>query len=94
MGAGPVRFFFLSTYIMHLLKNCQQQRVQIQRKDRTGKGRPDPAEVQGKKDYANPKVSDKIKLPNNAKIRELIEKEEIKNGNHKKNLRKISLASF
>jgi hypothetical protein len=39
-------------------------------------------------------VSDKIKLPNNAKIRELIEKEEIKNGNHKKNLRKISLASF
>ena len=42
----------------------------------------------------NFQVSDKIKLPNNAKIRELIEKEEIKNGNHKKNLRKISLASF
>ena len=37
----------------------------------------------------NFQVSDKIKLPNNAKIRELIEKEEIKNGNHKKNLRKI-----
>ena len=42
----------------------------------------------------NFQVSDKIKLPNNAKIRELIEKEEIKNGNHKKNIRKISLASF
>ena len=40
----------------------------------------------------NFQVSDKIKLPSYSKIKELIEKEELKNGNPRSKKRKMSLA--